>query len=159
MGQRLPRSWRSGHPTPTCAIQERALAAAQAAHSLLPTPQCYFYVLKVTYPHSPSQPFRCLLLPQCHWGFLLQELGAGNSKRDSSLGAGVSTPQSVGRPTSGPTELHWDSSLSLSLGQITQQNHVGILVLFFIYISIKRILICMSVVCSGESRGPDLGFP
>ncbi|KAF6321849.1 transmembrane protein 150A [Rhinolophus ferrumequinum] len=34
------------------------------------------------------------------------------------------------------TELHWDSSLCplLSLGQITQQNHVGTLVLFYIYI-------------------------
>lgn len=56
-----------------------------------PMPYAVLLGLKVTYPHSPSQTFRCLLLPSAkpdHWGFLLQEMGTGNSKRDRSWGEG-----------------------------------------------------------------------
>lgn len=56
-------------------------------------------------------------------------------------------------PLLGPLNCTGIFTLPLcSLGQVTQENHVGVLVLF-IYISIKRILICTFVVCSGESEG------
>lgn len=83
---------------------------------------------------SPSGAFYSPVPWPGHWGFLLQELGAGNSKRDRWGEHSLV----CGRPTFGLTELHWDSSLCLlrSLGRITQQTHMGILVLFYIYIYI-----------------------
>lgn len=120
----------------TCATEEQAQQAASAARH---APHTTVLFCVKSSPSSFAQP--ALQVPSTpvpepgHWGFLLQELGAGNSKRDWSLGVGGARLSLQERPTSGPAALHWDSSLcpSLPLGQITLQDHVGILVLFYIY--------------------------
>lgn len=64
-----------------------------------------FLRFKVTYPHSPSQPFRCLLLPSAKarpLGFPAAGIGGWEQQERESRGAGVSTLSQWKGPFLGP---------------------------------------------------------
>lgn len=134
MRQSLPCSWSGGlpHTHPPCATG--AVEAQFEAFEATESPSQHtsvFLLFQRSYVHSLShlQPFKYLLLLSVpgldHRGFLLQELGAGNSKRDSSLGMGVTHSLLCGEAHSDVIGILHSASPCL-FRQITQQNQMGI---------------------------------
>lgn len=139
------------HP-PTCATEQEAQSAAQATESLLPTLQYFcFKGHTSSFTHPALQVPSTLPVPgPDHRGFLLQELGTGNSKRDSSLGTGLPFSTLWKAPLRCTGILHSASPRLFRANNTAEPR--GYFSTFFLYISIKRILICMFVVCSEERK-------
>ena len=130
MRQSLPCSWRSGHPTHTH-MCHRAGGPVSCPSHREPAPnilQC-FYVSKVICPHSLTQPFKYLLLCLCEG----QTIGVSCCRN-----WGLGTERGIvvwgwGYHSLLCGEAHSDALGFFTLphpaflGQITQQNQVGIL--------------------------------